>query len=362
MKPITKLQKRVVKVSKRLPKLTQTQIEWAYDNVIEHIGRRTDKGKITCTKCGHSWQGHGELISTLCDHTCPHCKADLKIVTTNKRVFNGSYYMSIISKCQEFQVVRTIMINCIAKVGQAPQYTYSEVMQRWIAPDGKHCTFARLRQTMGTMYFDSWIYHTPLELRQENDIYNRIPTGEIYARQSLTSELKRTGYKKNLYGQKPLQLFKILLTDSRAETLIKSGYSDLLERIINSGWTKIENYWASIRIAIRNKYKIEDATLWYDYIDLLRFFGKDLHNSKYVCPSDLTKEHDRYVAKKVKADTQLEIEKHLEKEDEFRLVKEKFFGLMFSDGTINIRVLESVAEIVAEGIHFLTQLHTLTAK
>ena len=140
------------------------------------------------------------------------------------------------------------------------------------------------------------------------------------------------------------------MTDSRAETLIKSGYSHLLERIINSGWTKIENYWASIRIAIRNKYKIEDATLWCDYIDLLRFFSKDLYNAKYVCPSDLTKDHDQYVAKKVKVDTQLEIEKHLEKEDEFRLVKEKFFGLMFSDGTINIRVLESVAEIVAEGI------------
>ena len=350
MKPITKLQKRVVEVSKRLPKLTPTQIQWAYDNVIEHIGRRTEKGKITCTKCGHAWQGHGELISTLCDHACPHCKADLKIVTTSKRVFKGSYYMTIISKCQEFQVLRTVMINCIAKVGQLPQYTHSEVMQRWIAPDGKHCTFARLRQTMGTMYFDSWIYHTPLEIRQENDVYNRIPIGVIYHRQSLTTELKRTGYKKNLYRQKPLHLFKILLTDCRAETLIKSGYTRLLERIINSGWTKIENYWASIRIAIRNKYKITDATLWCDYIDLLRFFGKDLHNAKYICPHDFTKEHDKYVAKKAKVDTQLEIEKHLEKEDEFRLVKEKFFGLMFSDGTINIRVLESVAEIVAEGI------------
>lgn len=64
MKPRTKLQKRVIEVSKRLPKLTQTQIQWAYDNVIEHIGRRTDKGKITCTKCGHSWQGHGVELPT----------------------------------------------------------------------------------------------------------------------------------------------------------------------------------------------------------------------------------------------------------------------------------------------------------
>lgn len=273
MKAKTKFQKRVVEVSRKLPKLTSTQIQWAYSNVIEHIGRRTDKGKITCTKCGHAWQGHGELISTLCDHACPNCKADLKIVTTNKRVFKGSYYMTIISKCQEFQVLRTLMINCVSKVGQLPQYTHSEVMQRWIAPNGKHCTFARLRQTMGTMYYDSWIHHTSLELRQENDVYDRIFTGVIYPRQNLISELKRTGYKKDLFGQKPLQLFKVLLSDSRAETLIKSGYTHLLERIINSEWTKIEDYWASTRIAIRNNYKIEDAILWCDYIDLLRFFG-----------------------------------------------------------------------------------------
>lgn len=102
MKAKTKFQKRVVEVSKRLPKLTNTQIQWAYNNVIEHIGRRTEKGRITCTKCGHSWQGHGELISTLCEHTCPNCKANLEIVSTNKRVFKGNYYMTIISKCQEF--------------------------------------------------------------------------------------------------------------------------------------------------------------------------------------------------------------------------------------------------------------------
>lgn len=128
-------------------------------------------------------------------------------------------------------------------------------------------------------------------------------------------ELKRTGYKKALYNQKPLDLFRILQTDSKAETLIKAGYTKLLKRIMDSGWKDIDNYWQSIRICIRNHYKIKDATLWCDYIDLLRFFGKDLHNAKYVCPDNLKTEHDRYVAKKEKADALLEIEKQLAKED-----------------------------------------------
>ncbi len=350
MKPTNKFQRRVVEVSNKLPKLIDAQIKWAYDNVIEHIGVRNKKGKITCTKCGHTWQGHGELISTLCDHECPSCKANLKIQTTQKRTFKGTYYMTLISKCQEFQVLRTIMINCFSKVGHLPSYTHSEVMQRWIAPNGKHCTFARLRQTMGTMYYDSWIFHTPLELRQENDIYNRINIGVVHPRQRLIPELKRTCITKDWLGQKPLQLFKTLLSDSKAETLLKANQIDLLKRILDMGWKRnIDKYWASIRICLRNNYKINDAIMWCDYIDNLQFMGKDLYNAKYVCPSDLHKEHDRYMTKRAKIEAEQEILKFLDKEDAFKEVKSKFFGLTFSDGQIQVRVLESVAEIITEG-------------
>lgn len=349
MKPKNKFQQRVVEASKKLPKLTNEQIQWGYNNAVEYVGRRNKRGMITCTKCGHTWQGEGELSISLLGCNCPNCKAKLAVKTTQKRVFSGSYYMTIITTCENFQVLRTIMIKYVAKVGKLPEYTHSEVMQRWIAPDGKHCTFARLRQTMGTMYYDSWIFHTPLELRQEIDTYNRIYTGVVYPRQKLIPEIKRTGYKKAFYGQKPLDMLRTLLTDSRAETLLKIGYTKLFKRIMNNGWKNIDSYWQSIRICIRNNYKIKDATLWCDYIDLLRFFGKDLHNAKYVCPDNLKAEHDRYVIKKTKADALLELEKQLEKEAEYREAKEKFFGLVFSDGVISVRVLESVAEIILEG-------------
>ncbi|GHV16186.1 hypothetical protein FACS1894169_09530 [Bacteroidia bacterium] len=349
MKPKNKFHAQVLEASKTLPKLTKEQIKWGYNNGIDYIGHRTGKGVITCTKCGHSWQGECELINTLLGCNCPSCKTKLKVEITKKRVFSGSYYMTIVTACEGFQVLRTVMIKCVAKVGETTKYTHSEVMQRWIAPNGKHATFARLRQTMGTCYYDSWIFHTPLELRQEIDVYNRVYTGVVYPRQKLIPELKRTGYEKALYGQKPLDLFRTLLTDSRAETLIKAGQTQLLKRIMDTGWKNIGNYWQSIRICIRNGYKIKDAALWCDYIDFLRFFGKDLHNAKYVCPTNLNAEHDRYMRKKAKADARQELEKQLEKEADYRKAKEKFFGLVFSDGLINIRVLESVAEIVLEG-------------
>lgn len=349
MKPKSKFQQQVVEASKTLPAITNEQIQWGYDNAIEYLGYRSKKGIVTCSKCGHSWLGEGELITTILGCDCPNCKSKLTIKATTKRTFSDSYYMTVIDAHKDYQVLRTIMLGYTSKIGEVPKYSASEVMQRWIASDGKYCTFARLRQTMGTMYYDSWIFHTPLELRQEIDVYNRIYTGVVYPKQKLIPELKRTGYKKALYNQKPLDLFRILLTDSKAETLIKAKQAKLLKRIMDSRWKNIDNYWQSIKICIRNNYKIKDATLWCDYIDLLQFFGKDLHNAKYVCPDNLKAEHDRYVAKKVKADAQLEIEKQLAKEDSFRDAKAKFFGLIFSDGLINVRVLESVAEIITEG-------------
>lgn len=299
MKPKNKFQKQVVEASKTLPSITQKQIEWGYNNAVQYVGQRTHKG---------------------------------------------------------YQVLRTIMLSYKTKVGELPQYTHSEVMQRWIAPNGKHCTFAKLRQTMGTCYIDSWIHYTPLELRSESannkfyvNVYDRIGDGEIYPRQKLIPELKRTGIKKRLFKQKPFDVYRTLLADSKMETLFKTEQSKLFELLLKDKSRKIENYWASIRICIRNGYKINDATSWCDYIDMLRFFGKDLHNVKYVCPINLKAEHDRYVIKKAKADAQAELEKQLEKEAEFREAKAKFFGLAFSDGFISISVLESVAEIILEG-------------
>lgn len=373
MKPRNKFQQQIVEASKTLPSVSGEKIQWGYDNAISYVGRRSKKGEITCTKCGHSWQGMGELINTLLGCSCPNCKTELIVKTTQKRTFDDSYYMTVIDSHKGYQVIRTLMLGYTGKIGEATKYSYSEVMQRWIAPNGKHCTFARLRQTMGTMYYDSWIFYTPLELRSENadnkyclNIYDRIDTGAIYPKQKLIPELKRTGLKKAFYNQKPLNLFRTLLSDSRAETLIKAGYAKLLERIMDNGWTRnIDSYWTFIKICIRNKYKIKDATLWCDYIDLLRFFGKDLHSARYVCPDNLKAEHDRYVIKKAKADAQIEIEKQLAKEDAFREAKAKFFGLAFSDGVISVRVLESVAEIITEGklMHHYAQytvMHSVT--
>lgn len=350
MKPRNKFQERVFALSKKLPPITEAQVKWGYKSCIEHIGRRTKKGVITCLECGHSWQGEGELINTLLGCDCPNCKTKLTVKTTKKRVFDDYQYLCVITSCEEFQVLRFIYMDYRVKIGEKARYFHKEIVQRWIAPDGKFTTLARLRP-MG-FYVHAWCFGTPLEIRPDKSLYNVIPTC-TYPRQKLIPEIKRSGYKGDLYDLTPFDLFHYILTENKAETLLKAKQTRLLNFFAYNTSRRIANYWASIKICIRNGYQIKDAQLWCDYIDLLCFFEKDLHNAKYVCPADLKAEHDRYVKKKRKVIEQERREnakkRALENEAKFQKMKSKFFGISFTDGLIQIRVLESVEEIMREG-------------
>lgn len=272
MKPRTKFQQSVVAASKHLPPLTPAQIEWGYKNCIEHIGRRTPKGLITCTECGHTWQSeNGELTDNLLGCECPHCHTPLKVETTLRRKFNDYEYLCIVTRCKGFQVLRFVYIECWAKVGQTPVYTHIEAVQRWIAPDGRSATFARLRP-MG-FFVHGWSWSSALELRAENDgKYNITPT-RIYPRQRLIPELRRSGYGKQLPDVTPFDLIHLLLSENKAETLLKAGQTALVRFFARSS-RNIADYLPAIRIAIRNGYAIGKPTEWCDYIDLLRFSGK----------------------------------------------------------------------------------------
>jgi DNA-directed RNA polymerase subunit RPC12/RpoP len=346
MKPKNKFQVQVLAANRTLPPVTDAQIEWAYRNCMQHTGRRTAKGIVTCLECGHEWTD--KTVEKQC--TCPRCATKLTIADTRKQVFRQNEYFCIITACEGFQVLRFFYLQSCAKAGEKARYFHSEVVQRWIAPGGKHTTLAKLRP-MG-YFVDTWTFSSTLEIRPEKPLYNILPT-TVYPRQRLIPELGRSGYEKPLNGLSPFDLFHALLSDSRAETLLKAGQITLLKFFAGNGFTRIDNYWPSIRICIRNGYTVDDASLWRDYIDLLRFFGKDLHSAKYVCPADLNAEHDRYVQKKRDWQERVRREEALkrvmESEAAFNESKSRFFGIQFTDGLIHVRVLESVEEIMQEG-------------
>ncbi len=346
MKPKNKFQKQIVEARRKLPEITDAQIKWAYKHCIEHLGQKTAKGVITCLECNHQWTDTKKK-----EHcNCPNCKTKLRVVETRKRSFLDYEYLCIVTACEGFQVLRFLYVECKMKKGEAPRYFNMEVVQRWIAPNGKYATMARLRP-MG-FFRQDWNWSSDLEIRPEKPLYNITPT-EVYPRQKLIPEVERSGYNKQLFDFTPFDVFSFLIGNSKAETLLKAGQTDLFRYFAYNTRKDINDYWASIRICIRNGYSMNNVSEWCDYIDLLRFFDKDLHNAKYVCPKNLKAEHDKYVKKKRALLEQERREKNrrkaMEKEKLFHEMKSKFFGIEFTDGLIHVRVLESVDEIMQEG-------------
>ena len=349
MKAKTKLQQRVYSLSQRLAPISERQKEWAFQHCFDHYGRRTKKGTASCLECGYGW-----FDKTLKPGpaVCPHCGRTIEIIETHKRRFKrDEAYYCILTTCGGCQVIRFFDLYVTRHVGREAWYGCQEVVQLWITPAGKVVSIARLRPML-SWYRDSWNWSSPLEVRPYKMCFDITP-GFIYPRKSVIPALRRNGFCGDLHGISPLRLFLALLDNCRAETLLKAGQYPMSSHEIRSGVCSDEKYWPSIRICMRRGYFISDASMWCDYIDLLRYFDKDVLSARYVCPADLEAEHDRFERKKrerlKKEEFQRKLRQAQEAEENFRELKSRFFGSSFAVDIICVRVLESVAEYVQEG-------------
>ena len=220
---------------------------------------------------------------------------------------------------------------------------------------------------MSIFYYDVWNLYSDMEIRTNNQhrAYDINPYC-TYPKMRIIPELKRNGFNGSLHNLSPFDLFTAILNNSKQETLLKAGQIAVLRYSINT-YFKLEEYWASLKICIRNGYTITEASMWRDYIDLLRYFGKDSNNPKYVCPTDLKAEHDRLMDKKNKimekereqqrirmAQRRIEAERQkaerLERaKTEYALKKANFLDLNITDGFIFISVLQNVEDFYEEG-------------
>lgn len=348
MKAKTKLQKRVVELSQNIPAITEEQKVYAFKHCFKHLAYRLKNGKTTCLECGVQFQSSGKKC------VCPSCNTTLVVEDTRKKVYNNAEYYSIITRCGEFQVVRMFFCQQKCKAKEIAYYNICEVVQHWLLPNGKATIFARLRG-MGYYYYDFW--HGTLEIRDSSSRkYESIYPESIYPRKKIIPILKRNGFKGSFHQMSPFLLFRQLLTNNRAETLFKAKQYNMI-------FSATDSYWDSIKVCIRNNYIIKDSSMWCDYIRLLKSFGKDARNAKYVCPNNFKEEHDKLVAKMQKKqeeeyreqmllNRQRVIEnkkKQKEKNRLFKTLKEKFFSIILTDKELQIIVLDSAKEYKKEG-------------
>ena len=178
MKPRTRIQQEVAHLSKRLPRLTATQKAYAFLHCFKHYAIKRADGTNICTECGHSWKSDHDLADTLCGCTCPHCGMQLEALRTRKSVLSENEYFSIVTTSKQYQVIRFFFVKSRYKAGQAAEYSIYEVVQRWISPDGKTTTVARLRG-MSMLYYDQWSEYSDMEVRKNNKLRAYVAQGEV---------------------------------------------------------------------------------------------------------------------------------------------------------------------------------------
>jgi len=225
-----------------------------------------------------------------------------------------------------------------------------EIGQYWWNSQGKQ-TIVAIQRTMGS-YLDTFAFHSPKAIRRDNEVYQYIAQSPLYPKVKSLDILQRNGFEGDCHDIAPTKLILALLTDSRAETLFKGGRTADLRHFLNNP-QGIDQYWATYKITLRNHYDIIDIALWCDYVDMLRRLGKDIHSPKYVCPENLQESHDT-AQRKLQAQRDKEVEARrrqqaIENEERFQELKAPFFGITFTDGVIQVKVLESVQEYLEEG-------------
>ena len=360
MKPRNRFEKEVLAQSRKLRPVTEAQMKWAFRECIEHYAYRLPKGRTTCMDCGHSWmiERHMEYC------TCPDCGASLKVNTSYRRKVSQKQYFTILTTCGKYQVLRMFLLFSVMEKGSKADRHALEIGQYWWNKEGRTAVVGK--QRIFGRYLDLFSFGSPMAIRQDNIAYDHISYSPIYPLFKVTDTLRRNGFKGDFHGIVPTRLIPALLSDSRVETLMKSGNIEHLRYFLSKPGA-LDRCWDSYKIAIRNKYVIPDLSLWCDLVYLLEKSGKDLHNPHYICPIDLKAVHDRYMEKwQVILEHEREhrrivweaerleherrrLEKIEKDKEEYIRKKASFFSLELTDGQIIVKVLQNVDEFYEEG-------------
>ena len=280
-----------------------------------------------------------------------------------------SVLVSVITAHGEWTVVRTFYCERLEDEAGNPVRTYDEVYENWVSDEGREWILSKSYRR--SPFWFQWHVDSEWGVNMHNehcsgyfvseDVYsvyrNYICPGAVVSR-----KLRRNGWSTVAMKRcriDPVTLMKVLLTDNTAEWLVKVRQYDMLTYLVKYGDIKAMSQrhlslTPAIRICTRNGYYIKDATMYVDYIDLLDYFGKDVHNAYYVCPAELKAEHDRLMQKKQRIEAKKKMEQRIREaaryEKSYRKHRGLWFGICFGNDDIVVKVIQSVEEMAEEGM------------
>jgi len=347
MKPRTRRQKEVVKLSGKLPPLSEAVKEWAINKLIGHYAKRT-KAETICFDCGCVFDKGGLMVEDTV--ICPHCGRELTILRGCYKRKDDYKIFNIVTTIGGYQVVRVFETVANYYLGKSPEYSFYEVIQNWITDSGCVTTMAA-NLAMGGYSFS---HDSKVSIKEKsNYLYNSY--GVTYPIKRVLQIIKRNGFKGEFYNTNPTSLFSQILSSPKAETLLKIGQKDLLcsycwENYIRR---KVECRWAQLKICFKHKYEISDVGVFFDYLELVDALGYDGRNPKFICPKNLLQAHSDLLKRRQKMDEAKKKER-LRKENkkyqkEYLKAKAKLLEFKAKNDDIEIEPLKSVDEFYQEG-------------
>jgi len=143
------------------------------------------------------------------------------------------------------------------KFSKIGNYVLHEILHYWIQPDLKITMFGL--KHINTGFCDAWCGN--MEIREESKHSWYGSKYDVYARKYhpdsvIKREYKKFGINHNLSHITFIEAIKHIPRDPKLETLLKAKYYSLVDLHINKHGKSVNYYWPSIKICLRNKYKI----------------------------------------------------------------------------------------------------------
>lgn len=410
MQRLTKTQKEIEELAKRVPRLTDKQKEWARRNFNYFRVVRQGETEVRCPDCkcvfpikenvrksGSKWNKNDKTI------TCPHCGATIQL-RTNPADYNPSHnnkqndFFQVMNVVGGWQVTRLFYMEryCYAKKDNTP-WEFWEVCQAWNNPEHKKTHFRAFPKTcMPTYHFNpyklwewsgrwdnetkQWVYTgaTPCELTPRRvGGSNYFETTAICPGGRILPAFQKRGITRQALSKlehNAMWLFECVSegnTKPMYETLLKCGDYTMFNKVTDYHYKdKADAYFTAWKICRRNGYDYKRNEIeWYDYISLVIKRGLDYHNPHYVCPADLHGAHNHLLALERREEEIREERLRRERDERARREAEEamknkakanksfikrrkaYFGLCIVAEQFKIVVLKSVNEFKEEGLY-----------
>lgn len=403
---LSKTQKEIEELSKRVPKLTKSQLEWAMKDYTFFQWIKKEDTDVACPYCKEKVHfgklkpksKHSEVEREM---TCPHCGSKIQVRSYNnnshyehkhrKRNHVQENFFEVMNVVGDWQVTRLIYMRCYTYIKKEnTKWEFYECCQAWNNPNTHNTYFRALpkKVCIGWCYNPYSLCRWMLEENPDEETYHKYvsefnflsprktngsnyfsttniaPRPQIhkqYKRMGLTADFLRRNVANSAIGW--FQIFGGKSYKPMWETLIKAKAYAII-REIDRGWRHNDDiYFSAWKIANRHHYKIRDVTEWFDMLDMLVEIGMDYRNPKYICPDDEHAMHQELLG--LQETKRREIERRKQKERDLQKLQDaitkytdeyvkritKYLDMDIHDDTLHIIVLPDIQAFYDEADH-----------